>query len=78
MPALAHITPATLKNLLILDGWQIRYEDTYNWILTKGSKDPLAIPKRVKLIPFEIHEHCMAVAELNHEEYFELLEKVRS
>lgn len=75
MPALAHVPPEILKQILELDDWHVGYEDSYNWLLEKSGRDPLPIPKRIKLIPFEIHEHCMKVAEMDFGRYFELLSK---
>ena len=73
MAALAHIPPNILKRILELDGWKVTYEDGYNWLLEKDGKEPLAIPKRIKLVPFEIHEHCLAVAEMDLSKYWGLL-----
>jgi hypothetical protein len=76
MPALAHVPPAILKQVLEFDGWKVTHEDHYNWLLEKAAFDPLPIPKRTKLISFEIHEHCLAVAKIDGARYFELLAKV--
>lgn len=73
--ALAHIPPTVLKQILECDDWQVTNEDTYNWLLQKDGKDPLVIPKRIKMVPFEIHERCMAVAGIDLARYFELLGK---
>lgn len=74
MQALAHIPPEVWKRILELDGWTVLYEDSYNWLLEKDGKEPVALPKRIKLVPFEIHEHFMAVSEIHLARYFELLE----
>lgn len=76
MPAIAQIPPNVLVDLLLTDGWKVTSEDTYNWLLEKRGKDPLPIPKRAKLIPFQIHEHVLLVAGIEFGDYFELLKKV--
>jgi hypothetical protein len=73
MPALAQVPPKALKEVLELHGWKVGYEDSYNWLLEKSEKDPLPIPKRIKLVQFEIHEHCLKVADISWGEYIELL-----
>ena len=75
MPALAHVPPEILKQILESDGWKLAHEDSYNWLLEKDEKDPLTIPKRIKMIPFELHEHYLEVADIGLSRYFELLEQ---
>lgn len=75
MAAITHIPPEILKQVLVMDGWKVTHEDAYNWLLEKSGKDPLPIPKRVRMLPFEIHEHCLQVAELEFGRYLELLQQ---
>lgn len=76
MPGLAHIPPEVLKQILILDDWKVTHEDAYNWLLEKDGKDPLPVPKRIKLVPFEVHEHCLSIAGIDLARYFELLARL--
>ncbi len=72
------ISPASpvLKDILVADGWAVTREDSYNWLLEKDDYDPLSIPKRIKLVPFEIHEHCLGVAKMDLGRYWQRMAEV--
>lgn len=67
MPAILQPTPEELKQTLINGGWVVSHEDSYNWLMVKGEFQPLAIPKRVKTVPYEILYHCLTVAGIGHQ-----------
>ncbi|SRR5258708_1011954 len=76
VPALAHIPPDVLRQILVEDGWTLRREDSYNWVLIKDGREPLIVPKRVRKVAFELHERCLQIAGMDLGRYFELLERV--
>jgi len=62
MSATLRPSPQALKDLLTAAGWVVSYEDSYNWLLTKEDLLPLAVPKRLRTVPYEILCHCLIVA----------------
>ena len=64
MPAILQPTPTELKDRLIERGWTVAHEDSYNWLMANGDLLPLAIPKRVKTVSYDILYHCITVAGL--------------
>lgn len=78
MPALAKCSPEELKNILLLAGWKVYNEDQYNWSLVKGiGSESLEIPKKGKLVSFEVLYHCLGAGELAPGDYFEFLQQIR-
>jgi len=77
MVPMAQIPPYLMKRVLILDGWKLRREDEFNWLLSKGRKY-LPIPKKCKTLPFAIMNICFEVAEIHGQRYLDLLNQVRS
>jgi len=68
----AQIPPYLMKAVLVLDGWKLRREDEYNWLLSKATKY-LAIPKLCKTLPFEIMDTCFELSDLRGQRYLDLL-----
>jgi hypothetical protein len=77
MVPLAQISPELMKQILTLDGWKVRRQDEFNWLLSKGRKY-LAIPKKCKTLPFAIMEVCLDDADLRGQKYLDLLALARS
>src|SRR5713226_6812133 len=75
MPALVKVTPVQLKDILLQAGWRVHQEDPLNWSLVKGNQS-LELPKKGKLVSFEVMYHALTVAELALRTYLELREKV--
>lgn len=62
MPAILQPTPAELRKALEDFGWRVVREDSYNWLLAKAGFLPLAIPRRVQTVPYDILYHCLTVS----------------
>lgn len=72
MVPLAQIPPYLMKQVLILDGWKLRREDEFNWLLSKGHTC-LPIRKKCKTLPFAVMDICFEVADLRGQRYLDLL-----
>lgn len=77
MVPFAQVTPELMKQLLILDGWTIRRQDEFNWLLSKGQK-LLPVPRKCKTLPFAIMDVCFEEADIRGQKYLDLLAKARS
>jgi hypothetical protein len=78
MPALAKCTPIELKDILIAAGWRVYNEDPYNWSMVRGiGSESVGIPRKGKLVSFQVLYHCLGLADLAPGDYFELLAKVQ-
>ncbi len=77
MVPFAQITPELMKQILVLDGWRVRREDEFNWLLSKGRKY-LPIPKKCKTLPFAIMNICFEESDLRGQRYLDLLAQARS
>jgi hypothetical protein len=73
----AQIQPYLMKQVLILDGWKLRRQDEFNWLLSKGRKY-LPIPRKCKTLPFAIMNTCFEEADLRGQRYFDLLAQARA
>lgn len=79
MPALAKCSPGTLKAILLEAGWKVYNESPLVWSLVRGiGGDSLEIPKRGRLVSFQVLEHCLEVAELAPGDYFDLMHRVET
>jgi hypothetical protein len=79
MPALAKCSPETLKSILLEAGWKLYNDGTLNWSLVRGiGGDSLEIPKKGKLVSFEVLYHCLEVAQLAPGDYFDLINRVEA
>lgn len=79
MPALAKCSPEELKNVLIEAGWRVYSSSVYNWSMVKEiGSDSIEIPKKGKLVSFEVLYHALEVAELAPGDYFSHLSTVRA
>jgi hypothetical protein len=77
MVPIAQIPPYLMKQVLILDGWKLRRQDEFNWLLSKGRKY-LPIPRKCKTLPFAVMEICFEEAKLRGQRYLDLLAQARS
>jgi len=77
MPPLAQIQPYLMKQVLVLDGWRVRKEDEFNWILAKGRKY-LVIPRKCRTLPFAAMNVCFEEAGLRGQRYLDLLTQARA
>lgn len=77
MVPFAQIQPETMKQVLILDGWKLRREDEFNWLLSKGLKY-LPIPRKCKTLPFAVMNACFEEADLRGQKYLDLLMQAQS
>jgi hypothetical protein len=73
MPALIKPSPIQLRKILESDGWNVYQEDEYTWSMVKaGVESSLEIPKRGRVVTFEVFEHALEIAELPPGKYLEL------
>lgn len=80
MPPLALITPDDLRRILEADGFQVVYEDDYNFWFARTIEDiPFNVPKEVGEdgnVPFSVMENALFDAQIDHARYFALREMV--
>lgn len=78
MPALLKCAPADLKAILLECGWRVYNDDQYNWSMVKGiGSASIELPKKGKLVSFDVLYSALGKADIAPGEYFELLQKVR-
>ena len=74
MPALKKLPPESLRAILEADGFKLRYEDEFNWWLSRGLTDiPLNVPKEVGedgCVSFLVMESVLFDAAIDHKKYF--------
>lgn len=73
MPALRQVAPIILKEVLEAAEWQLYGEDRLNWSLVDQSGVSIEIPKKGKLVSFQVMEHALSQANLPWGDYFRLL-----
>jgi len=78
MPALRKVAPVILKEILEAAGWSIYTESRLNWSLVNEQGISLEIPKKGRLVAFQLLENALSQAELAPGDYFRLLETVQS
>lgn len=80
MPALAPIQPKEFKMLLERYGFQVQEETEYNWVLFKAEalRPVIPIPKKGALVSVDIMMGILDQLKITNEEYFTLLDKVRT
>jgi hypothetical protein len=69
MPALRKVAPIILKEILEAAEWSVYAEDRLN----SGSGISVEIPKRGRLVSFQVMENALSQADLPPGEYFRLL-----
>jgi len=77
MVPFAQISPELMMQVLTLDGWKVRRQDEFNWLLSKGRRY-LVIPRKCKTLPFAIMDFCLGEADLQGQKYLDLLGQARS
>lgn len=77
MVSFAQIPPYLMKAVMVLDGWKVRREDEFNWLLSKRHKY-IAIPKMCKTLPFELMNLCFQLSGLRGQRYLDLLAQAQS
>jgi hypothetical protein len=77
MVPFAQIPPYVMKAVMVLDGWKMRRDDEFNWLLSKRNKY-IAIPKMCKTLPFELMNLCFELGELRGQHYLDLLAQAQS
>jgi hypothetical protein len=75
MPALVKVSPDHLRQILIEEGWRVHAQDPLNWSMVKGELQ-LQIPKRGRMVSFEVMENALLVAEIPPGRYLELRERI--
>ncbi|HUA18379.1 MAG TPA: hypothetical protein VMU80_20670 [Bryobacteraceae bacterium] len=73
MPALKKVTPVILKEIMEAADWAVYTEDRWNWSLVNADGVSVEIPKRGRLVSFQVMENALAQAELLPGDYFRLL-----
>jgi hypothetical protein len=73
MPALKKVAPVILKEILEAAEWAIYSEDRWNWSLVNSEGLSVEIPKRGRLVSFQVMENALAQADLRPGDYFRLL-----
>jgi hypothetical protein len=66
-----------MKQILILDGWKVRREDEFNWLMSKGRRY-LPIPRKSRTLTFAIMDQCLQEAGILGQKYFDLLKSAQS
>ena len=62
MPALKKVAPIILKEILEAAEWSVYAEDKYNWSLVNQSKVSVEIPKKGRLVSFQVMENAGDIA----------------
>lgn len=74
MPALRKVAPVILKEILeATDEWSMYAEDRWNWSLVNSVGVSVEIPKRGRLVSFEVMENALEQADITPGDYFRLL-----
>ena len=76
MPALKQIAPVILKEVLEAADWRVYNEDRLNWSMVNKSGQSVEIPKRGRLVSFDVMESAMSKADLLPGDYFRCLQIV--
>jgi hypothetical protein len=72
MPALKKVAPVILKEVLEVADWTLYAEDKWNWCLVKEG-DSVQIPKKGRLVSFQVMENALRQAEMAWGDYFRCL-----
>jgi len=72
MPALKKVTPVILKEVLEAADWALYTEDKWNWCLVKDGES-VQIPKKGRLVSFQVMENALGQAEMAWGDYFRYL-----
>ena len=73
MPAIRKVAPVILKEILEAAEWTVYSETKHNWSLVNANGTSVEIPKRGRLVSFQVMENALAQAELLPGDYFRFL-----
>lgn len=72
MPAYAQIPPATMRRMLLVDGWAAKKRTEFHWIMQKTERI-VVIPRKCRTLPFAIFNDLLIETGLEGR-YLELLD----